>query len=50
MTRLIVSSAADPKAVSLDTADFAVIAGELAALERSDIGLDRGGIPESAWF
>ena len=32
MTRLIVSSAADPKAVSLDTDDFGVIAGELAAL------------------
>ena len=32
MTRLIISSASDPKAVSLDTEDFTVIAGELAAL------------------
>jgi 1,2-dihydroxy-3-keto-5-methylthiopentene dioxygenase len=32
MTRLIVSSAGDAKAVSLDTDEFRVIAGELAAL------------------
>jgi 1,2-dihydroxy-3-keto-5-methylthiopentene dioxygenase len=32
MTRLIVTSAADPKAVSLDTEDFGVIAAELAVL------------------
>ncbi|MGO9422750.1 1,2-dihydroxy-3-keto-5-methylthiopentene dioxygenase [Roseiarcus sp.] len=32
MTRLIVSSAADPNDVSLDTEDFGVIAAELAAL------------------
>jgi 1,2-dihydroxy-3-keto-5-methylthiopentene dioxygenase len=32
MTRLIVSSAADPKDVRLDTEDFGVIVGELAAI------------------
>ncbi len=32
MTRLIITSAADPKDASLDTEDFGVIAGELAAL------------------
>jgi len=32
MTRLIISSAADPNDVSLDTEDFGVIAAELAAL------------------
>ena len=32
MTRLIISSATDPKAVSLDTDDFGVIAEQLAAL------------------
>jgi len=32
MTRLIITSAADPKDARLDTEDFGVIAGELAAI------------------